>query len=109
MNIGDILRLKFPGIRLDYQVDIVDEGQGPYLKEWNYPGVSKPSQEILDQWELEVHAEYDLNQILLKRQAEYPSKDDLVVALWEKQIEGRPESADALQTQRLAVKAKYPK
>lgn len=35
--------------------------------------------------------------------------DALVVALWEKIVEGRSETADALQTKRLAVKANHPK
>lgn len=33
----------------------------------------------------------------------------LVVALWEKVVENRPESLEALQAKRLAVKAKIPK
>ena len=44
-----------------------------------------------------------------KREAEYPSIKEVSVALWEKVVEGKPESADLLQTKRLAVKAKYPK
>lgn len=44
-----------------------------------------------------------------KRRAEYPSTDELVVALWEKVIEGRPETADVLQADRKAIKEKYPK
>ena len=43
------------------------------------------------------------------RAKEYPSTDKLVVALWEKVVEGRPEEADKLQAERLAVKQKYPK
>ena len=43
------------------------------------------------------------------RRMEYPPESDLIVALWEKVIENRPESADILQAQRLAVKEKYPK
>lgn len=43
------------------------------------------------------------------REAEFPSEKELIVALWEKVVEGRPESADALQALRIAVKEKYPK
>lgn len=43
------------------------------------------------------------------RAKEYPSTVALVVALWERVVEGRPEASDALQTQREAVKDKYPK
>jgi len=41
------------------------------------------------------------------RRAEYPTTDELVIALWEQVIEGRPESATILQAKREAVKIKY--
>lgn len=44
-----------------------------------------------------------------KRASEYPSLPELNVALWEKVIEGRPESADILEAKRQAIKSKYPK
>lgn len=34
--------------------------------------------------------------------------DELIVALWESVIEGRPEAADSIQTQRAAIKAAFP-
>lgn len=47
------------------------------------------------------------------RQEEYQKAgltiDTLLVALWEKVIEGRSDDADALQTKRAAIKAKHPK
>ena len=55
---------------------------------------------------LAAHDPYDY---AVERAKEYPSTSALVVALWEKIVEGRPEAADALQNQRLAVKAKWPK
>ena len=44
-----------------------------------------------------------------KRAAEYPSLSELNVALWEKVVESRPESADALEVKRQEIKTKYPK
>ena len=44
-----------------------------------------------------------------KRKAEYPTIEELTVALWEKGVEGRPESADILEIKRQIVKEKYPK
>ena len=41
------------------------------------------------------------------RRAEYPSTDELIIALWEHVIEGRSESAAILQAKREAVKIKY--
>ena len=42
------------------------------------------------------------------RQNAYPSVDELMVALWEKEVEGRATDADALEVKRQAVKTKYP-
>lgn len=39
---------------------------------------------------------------------QYPALDQLVVALWEKVVEGKSETANALQQRRLEIKAKYP-
>jgi len=44
-----------------------------------------------------------------KRKDESPSIDDLTVALWEAVVEERLASAQALEAERQAVKAKYPK
>ena len=42
------------------------------------------------------------------RQSAYPSVDELMVALWEKEVEGRSTDADALEVKRQEVKTKYP-
>jgi len=44
-----------------------------------------------------------------KRRGEYPSIDELVVALWEGVVEERMASVTRLEGLRQAVKAKYPK
>ncbi len=43
------------------------------------------------------------------RQRDYPSREDMIVALWEHGMESRPEAAAALESERQAVKAKFPK
>ena len=47
------------------------------------------------------------------RQKEYLAKgltpDKLIVALWEKVVEGRPEEADKIQAERIAIKQQIPK
>ncbi len=43
------------------------------------------------------------------RKPEYPPTSDLIVALWEKVVENRPEEADKLQLKREDIKIKYPK
>jgi hypothetical protein len=44
-----------------------------------------------------------------KRKAEYPSIDELTVALWEGVVEERMAAVTSLEGKRQAVKAKYPK
>ena len=44
-----------------------------------------------------------------KRKEEYPSLDELIVALWEGVVEERMASVTKLEIKRQAVKAKYPK
>ncbi len=62
-------------------------------------------QAIVDEWNNPV----DNRTYAEKRQAEYPSLDELVVALWEAVIEERMASSIDLQGKRTAVKDKYPK
>ena len=44
-----------------------------------------------------------------KRKAEYPSVDELIVALWEGVVEERMAAVTKLEIKRQAVKDKYPK
>ena len=44
-----------------------------------------------------------------KRSAEYPSIDELIVALWEGVVEERMAAVTKLEAKRQAVKLKYPK
>jgi hypothetical protein len=51
----------------------------------------------------------DVSTYASNRRYEYPSLDDLIVALWEGVVEERMASVTALEGVRQAVKAKYPK
>jgi len=53
--------------------------------------------------------EYDSQEYARNRQAEYPSIDDLIVALWENVVEERASAVVSLEAKRQAVKTKYPK
>ena len=44
-----------------------------------------------------------------KRRFEYPSINDLIVALWENVVEERASAVVSLEADRQAVKTKYPK
>jgi len=56
-----------------------------------------------------LQAESDATKYQRDRQAEYPSIDELIVALWEGVVEERMASVTALEGLRQAVKDKYPK
>ena len=84
----------------------VDDGKGALDKDGN------PVPIVQSDYETEVarlQAEQDATQYQRDRQAEYPSVDELVVALWEGVVEERMASVTALEGLRQAVKTKYPK
>jgi len=56
-----------------------------------------------------LQSEHDAQEYARNRQAEYPSIDELIVALWEGVVEERMASVTALEGLRQAVKDKYPK
>ena len=66
-------------------------------------GGKTPTQEEIDAEVKRVQAEYDAQEYARKRQAEFPSIQDLVVALYD-----TDDKAD-IEAKRAAVKAKYPK
>jgi hypothetical protein len=45
----------------------------------------------------------------VRRKAEYPDVQELVIAMWELLVEHRPEKAAAIQEKRLATKNRHPK
>jgi hypothetical protein len=63
-------------------------------------------QAIVDQWNT---PEVDNRTYDEKRKAEYPSIDELVVAMWEGVVEERMASVTKLEGLRQAVKTKYQK
>jgi len=85
-----------------------DDGDGVFIKEWNSAS-PQPSVSAIETAESEWQAEQDATQYQRDRQAEYPSVDKLVVALWEGVVEERMASVTALEGLRQAVKTKYPK
>jgi hypothetical protein len=80
-----------------------NDGNGAYIKEW--PS-NKPQPT-----ESEIEAAYTAweNDYTRNRLKEYPSVDELVVALWEGVVEERMAAVTQLEIKRQAVKAKYPK
>jgi len=62
-----------------------------------------PSEAEIDAKLIELEAEYSEQEYARKRQAEYPSIQDLVVALYD------TDDKSAIEAKRAEIKAKYPK
>ena len=77
--------------------------------EWLDENVTAPTQAEIDTEIARLQAEYDAQEYARNRQAEYPSINDLIVALWENVVEERAASVISLEATRQAIKAKYPK
>ncbi len=84
------------------------DGQGAYIKEWK-SDQPQPSEAEIETAHNEWQAEYDAQEYSRNRQAEYPSINELIVALWENVVEERAASVIELESLRQAVKARYPK
>ena len=85
-----------------------DDGDGTFIAEWK-SDQPQPSVSAIETAESEWQAEQDATQYQRDRQAEYPSMNELIVALWEGVVEERMASVTALEGLRQAVKTKYPK
>ena len=57
----------------------------------------------------ELKTAYDAQEYARNRKEEYPSIDELIVALWEGVVEERMAAVTKLEGKRQAVKTKYPK
>jgi len=85
-----------------------DDGEGVYIAQWNSAS-PQPSEAEIETAHAEWQSEYDSQEYARNRQAEYPSLNDLIVALWENVVEERAASVISLEATRQAIKAKYPK
>ena len=96
------------GFEVTTDFTLQNDGNGAYIKEWlsNKP---QPTESEIEVAHAEWQAEYDAQEYARNRQTEYPSVDELVVALWEGVVEERMAVVTSLEGKRQAVKAKYPK
>jgi|6_EtaG_2_1085325.scaffolds.fasta_scaffold72689_2 hypothetical protein len=69
----------------------------------NKDGLIQPTESEIDAEVIRLQAEYDAQEYARKREAEYPSVQELVVALYD------TDDKSAIEAKRAAVKAKYPK
>ena len=85
-----------------------DDGSGVYIAEWK-SAQPQPSVAEIESAHNEWKAEYDTQEYARNREAEYPSINELIVALWENVVEERAASVISLEATRQAIKAKHPK
>jgi len=93
--------------QVDFFLKDDSDGSGIYM-EW-VSDQPQPSEAEIETAHAEWQAGQDATQYQRDRQAEYPSIDELVVALWENVVEERAASVISLEATRQAIKAKYPK
>ena len=84
------------------QDDMVDGVSNPYIKEWNV-AEAQPNEEQQNALESQANDLEALNQVYANRKAEYPSVQDLVVALYD------TDDKTAIDEKRAEIKLKYPK
>ena len=68
-----------------------------------HDGQTPPTEEAIDTEVKRLQAEYDAQEYARNRQSEYPSIEELVVALYD------TDDKSAIEAKRAAVKLKYPK
>lgn len=86
--------------------------RGPHYEDitWMESAPMPTREELIEKWNT-IKDEVKNRKINEKRSqpGEYPSRDDMIVALWEMVVESRPDFAQTLQQRRVQVKQKYPK
>jgi len=91
------------GFLTNEDFSLQDDGDGIYIRRW-LSDKPQPSESEIE----EAYAVWE-NDHTWKRKAEYPSIEELTVALWEGVVEERMAAVTQLEIKRQAVKAKYPK
>jgi hypothetical protein len=98
--VTDIIQ-SIQAIKLDAQVSVDNDDINMITWHDNNP-TNITNEQILEK-QVELQAEYDALEYARKREAEYPSVQDLVVALYD------TEDKLAIETKRAEIKLKYPK
>ena len=97
------------GFVLEVDFTLRDDGDGvTYISNWSSAS-PQPTESEIETAHTEWQSEFDAQEYARKRQAEYPSINDLIVALWENVVEERAASVISLEATRQEIKAKYPK
>ena len=93
---------------IDFVLQNNSDGTSTFIAQW-HSDQPQPSEAEIETAHTEWQTVHDAQAYARNRQAEYPSIDELVVALWEGVVEERMASVTALEGLRQAIKQKYPK
>ncbi len=96
------------GFTPEVDFSLQNDGGDTFIARW-MSASPQPTEAEIESAHTEWQAEYDSQEYARNRQAEYPSIDDLVVAMWEGVVEERMASVTRLEGLRQAIKTKYPK
>ena len=88
-------------LKSDAVVTVMDKGADQIT--WHDGNPTNITEEQILAKQVELQAEYDAQEYARKREAEYPSIQDLVVALYD------TEDKAAIDAKRAEIKLKYPK
>ena len=81
----------------------LSDGSGDFINSWNVSGLAQPTEEQLNAVESEANDLEALNQVITNRKNEYPTIEELVVALYD------TDDKAAIDVKRAEIKLKYPK
>ena len=88
----------------DDEVKLQDDGSGAYISFWSDSlAKSKPTDDELNALSSEATKIKDDKLVIINRKSEYPTIEELVVALYD------TDDKAAIEVKRAEVKAKYPK
>jgi len=99
MNINDILLLKYPNASFLKDILIFDDGNGPYIKEWNLD-TPQPTKQDLNNWGIELDLKY--RQELARRARVYPPLEVQLDMQYHDATEGTTTWVDSVEAVKLA-------
>jgi hypothetical protein len=85
-------------------IELVDEGSGPYIRTWNVDGVTKPTDSQIASYETAGDEEEALTKILVKRKKEYLSWNEQLDKLYHDINDGKLDKTGSWYTHIKAVK-----
>lgn len=109
MNLAELLLLKFPTIDLIKNVVVQNDGQGDYIKKWDFTLGPLPTTEDLSRWENELTPIKELETIRELRKQAYPAIGDQLDALYKAMENGILPKVDGFYDQIKLVKESFPK